>query len=135
MRDDHDRESIWSVPTRWKSLYFALFTVMIAVSSGFILFYEMDVVTDDDQWKTALAVAKDLSSAFPALAGINLVIVEVYSVLSRKFDEWLSARQRAEARDAERAEWVAWVNRMREAQAKGETFDEPSPAEKELVDA
>ena len=135
MRDDHDRESIWSVPTRWKSLYFALFTVMIVVSSGFILFYEMDVVTDDDQWKTALAVAKDLSSAFPALAGINLVIVEVYSVLSRKFDEWLSARQRAEARDAERAEWVAWVNRMREAQAKGETFDEPSPAEKELVDA
>ena len=135
MRDDQDRESIWSVPTRWKSLYFALFTVMITVATGFILFYEMDVVTDDDQWKTALAVAKDLSSDFPALASINLVIVEVYSVLSRKFDEWLSARQRAEARDAERAEWVAWVNRMREAQAKGETFDEPSPAEKELVDA
>ena len=108
---------------------------MITVATGFITFYETAVVTNDDQWKTALAVAKDLSSAFPALAGINLVIVEVYSVLSRKFDEWLSARQRKEARMKRDIEWEAWVKRMREAQAKGETFDEPSPAEKELVDA
>ena len=135
MRDEDARESIWTVPTRWKSLYFALFTVMIAVASGFILFYETAVVTDDDQWKTALAVARDLSSAFPALAGINLVIVEVYSVLSRKFDEWLSARQRAEARKKRDIEWEAWAKRLREAHAKGEPFDEPSPAEKELVDA
>ena len=135
MRDEDARESIWSVPTRWKSLYFSLLTVMIVVSSGFILFYETAVVTDDDQWKTALAVARDLSSAFPALAGINLVIVEVYSVLSRKFDEWLSARQRAEARKKRDIEWEAWANRLREAHAKGEPFDEPSPAEKELVDA
>ena len=107
---------------------------MIILTTGFIVFYETAVVTNDDQWKTALAIAKDLSSTFPAMAGINLVLVEVYSMLSRKFDEWLSERQRKEARDAERAEWVAWVKRMREAHAKGEPFDEPSPAEKEPVD-
>ena len=135
MRDEDARESIWSVPTRWKSLYFSLLTVMIVVSSGFILFYETAVVTDDDQWKTALAVARDLSSAFPALAGINLVLVEVYSMISRKFDEWLSARQRAEARKKRDIEWEAWAKRLREAHTKGETFDEPSPAEKELIDA
>ena len=108
---------------------------MITVATGFIVFYETAVVTSDDQWKTALAVARDLSSAFPALAGINLVLVEVYSMLSRKFDEWLSARQRNEARKKRDVEWEAWVKRMREAHAKGEPFDEPSPAEKELVDA
>ena len=35
---------------------------MIALATGFIIFYETVVVTNDDQWKTALAVAKDLSS-------------------------------------------------------------------------
>ena len=133
MRED-DRESIWTVPTRWKSLYFALFTVMITVATGFIVFYETAVVTSDDQWKTALAVARDLSSAFPALAGINLVLVEVYSMLSRKFDEWLSARQRNEARKKRDAEWEAWFQRLQSAQDRGEPFDEPMPSKKEPVD-
>jgi hypothetical protein len=54
-------------------------------------------------------------------------------VLSEVFDKWLSDRQRAEGRAEERAEWVAWTNRQREALAKGEPFDEPSPAEKDLI--
>ena len=108
---------------------------MIVVATGFIIFYETAVVTNDDQWKTALAVAKDLSSAFPALAGINLVLVEVYSMLSRKFDEWLSAKQRKEARMKRDAEWEAWFQRLQDAQVRGEPFDEPMPSKKEPVDA
>ena len=29
------------------------------------------------------------------------------------------------------AEWVAWLSRLQEAEARGEPFDEPTPAEQE----
>ena len=35
---------------------------------------------------------------------------------------------RAEERAERDAEWVAWLRRFREAEARGEPFDEPSPA-------
>jgi hypothetical protein len=75
-----------------------------------------------------------MGSMIVSIAGLNLVLVEILSMLSRQFDKWLSDRQRAEGRAEERAEWVAWTNRQREALAKGEPFDEPSPAEKETAD-
>ena len=37
----------------------------------------------------------------------------------------------ARGRDEERAEWLAWDARRREAEAKGLPFDEPVPSSKE----
>ena len=39
------------------------------------------------------------------------------------------AEARAEARAEANAEWRAWLGRMREAQARGEPFDESPPYE------
>ena len=59
-------------------------------------------------------------------------------VLSRGLEEWLERTRerrreegRAEGREEANAEWDAWVARMREAQAKGEPFDEPAPSERD----
>ena len=41
------------------------------------------------------------------------------------------AKARANARAETNAEWRAWLDRMREAQAKGEPFNEPPPSEDE----
>ena len=38
---------------------------------------------------------------------------------------------RQEGASARDAEWEAWYARLREAIAKGEDFDEPSPSERE----
>ena len=38
---------------------------------------------------------------------------------------------RVEGRDEERAEWLGWDARRREAEAKGLPFDEPVPSSKE----
>ena len=64
-------------------------------------------------------------------------------VLSRGLEEWLERKReqrreegrvegRKEGRDEERTEWGAWLARMREAQAKGEPFDEPAPSERDV---
>ena len=37
----------------------------------------------------------------------------------------------ARGRVEERAEWLAWDARRREAEARGESFDEPVPSSKE----
>ena len=113
--------------------------VMIAIAAGFVIWYEVTQRTEDSFPETVLAVARDMGSMIVSIAGLNLVLVEIFSMLSRQFDKWLSDRQRAEGltqgRVEERdAEWVAWTNRQREALAKGEPFDEPSPVEKETAD-
>jgi hypothetical protein len=116
--------------------------VMIAIAAGFVIWYEVTQRTEDSFPETVLAVARDMGSMIVSIASLNLVLVEILSMLSRQFDKWLSDRQRAEGRAEgltqgrveERAEWVAWTNRQREALAKGEPFDEPSPAEKETAD-
>ena len=41
------------------------------------------------------------------------------------------AEVRAEGRVERDAEWRAWLSRMQEAEARGEPFDEPTPAEQE----
>ncbi len=47
----------------------------------------------------------------------------------RKRQERRMAEAMAEARAEANAEWRAWLGRMREAQARGEPFDEPAPYE------
>ena len=43
------------------------------------------------------------------------------------------ARGRVEGRVEERAEWLAWDARRREAEVKGLLFDEPYPGDEEEV--
>ncbi len=47
--------------------------------------------------------------------------------------DWIEERQQkreARGREVERREWVEWNNRRKAAEAAGEKFTEPNPAEK-----
>ena len=47
--------------------------------------------------------------------------------------DWIEERQQkreARGRELERREWVEWNNRRKAAEAAGENFTEPNPAEK-----
>ena len=55
-------------------------------------------------------------------------------ILSNSLEQWINrkwderdARNRAEGRAVERAEWRAWNNRRLDAESKGDIFDEPMP--------
>ncbi|MXY22599.1 MAG: hypothetical protein F4Y49_14850 [Dehalococcoidia bacterium] len=47
--------------------------------------------------------------------------------LREKVEEEQRAQDRAEGAARERAAWLVWYNKLKEAQKKGEPFDEPPP--------
>ncbi|MDE2787489.1 MAG: hypothetical protein OXL37_12620 [Chloroflexota bacterium] len=57
--------------------------------------------------------------SFAAAEGLNMVLGALYK-----------NRVRAEARAENNREWVEWLRRKAEAEAKGEPFNDPSPAER-----
>ena len=57
--------------------------------------------------------------SFAAAEGLNMVLGALYK-----------NRVRAEARAENNREWVEWLRRKAEAEAKGEPFHDPSPAER-----
>ena len=52
-------------------------------------------------------------------------------MLSVWFSEWLRKRREERGRQLERQEWVAWLDRLKQAQADGRPFDEPPPSERQ----
>jgi hypothetical protein len=139
--DGDERDSIWSVARGAISLYFALFTSLFIAGIA-LLIWKGDPPTGD--W-ASLALYIWQGSAPNALssAAFSIIIIEVGRGLM-VMAGWLEAKLRkrqerrmAEARDEGRhearaesnAEWRAWLGRMREAQARGEPFDESPPYE------
>ena len=62
---------------------------------------------------------------------IMLLIKPAVEALLEKGREEGRQEGRQEGASARDAEWEAWYARLREAMAKGEDFDEPSPSERE----
>ena len=60
-----------------------------------------------------------------------MTIAAYFEQKAREEREKNIARGRDEGRVEERAEWLAWDARRREAEAKGLPFDEPVPSSKE----
>ena len=133
------RESIWSVNERWRWLYFTFFLLLMGAGSSLVV------------WREAFGpgagggVVESLggfligeAAASVASAGMSLWITEVVmlsTMVGRKLDERKArilreGRQegRREGRAARDAEWRAWYERMRDAQARGEEFTEPPPS-------
>ena len=142
MRQVDRRESIWSVNERWRWLYFTFFLLLMGASSTLVAWREafgpgaggsvIESLGDFLIGEAAAAVAS---------AGMSLWITEVVmlsTMIGRKLDERKArilreGRQegrregRQEGRVAMNAEWRAWYERMRAAQARGEEFTEPPP--------
>ena len=60
-----------------------------------------------------------------------MTIAAYFEQKARQLREKNIAIGRAEGRVEERAEWVGWDARRREAEVKGLLFDEPYPGEEE----
>ena len=65
--------------------------------------------------------------SFAAAEVLNMVFGALYKRNVRR-------RARAEARAENNQEWLYWLRRKAEAEAKGEPFNEPSPAEQPIDD-
>ena len=136
-----ERESIWTVPSAWRTLFWILFPVNVAIYTGIVAWYEIAVRTNDSGFETFEAIGRG-SSPYILLSVVSTTImVEVIFMLS----EWLQKRAEKKGREEGReegleqglergrverdAQWQAWLERRDRAMANGEPFAEPPPSQ------
>ena len=154
---DPDRESIWSVPTGWRIAYFALFTLFANVGLVMML-ATLEIPSDLAGWnRLVIGIIKDMAfigagSAIIAImttenARYTMILAEwmLREVIEprrrRQIERW---RQEGIAEGVEKGvqegraeankEWEAWISRKTQAEANGETFDEPMPTHRNGTD-
>ena len=130
------RESIWSVPARWQTIYFTLFNVCFIAGIALTVSQECCLErSSDGAVKSLLDIIQGGATAAIFSAAIALVVTEGWTMLStmlstiltRKTEEYLAKRYeqgRAEALVAVEE----WNRRRLAAEARGEPFDEPLPS-------
>ena len=123
--------------------YLGLFSVQCLVCLALLVWYEVADNTADSTLATVVAVGKGMGQLVIVVAAWTVILLEGYSMLAerylrRRYQEGRTegraegrAEGRVEGRSERDAEWATWLTRRQEAEARGEPFDEPSPAEKE----
>lgn len=140
-----DRESIWSVDRRTKTLYFALFIVQSIIGIGALAWHT--ILQGKGPLETAVAVWQGSALIIAASAGTSVIIAESWGslmVLARSLEEWLERRRekhdarvgaealaegRAEALAEAETRWMGWNNRRIAAEENNKPFDEHHPTQ------
>ena len=164
------RQSIWSVPAKWRAMYFILFTLFAGV--GLIMVISLqEIPPADGRWnRLVVDIMREMAFVSTGSAGIAITITEIARYIMvigewmlrevieprrrRQIERWRQEgiaegveqgiaqgiekgveqgiaqgveqgidRGRAEANK----EWESWISRKMQAEANGETFDEPMP--------
>ena len=136
------RESIWSVTSRTRILYFATFSVLVTISVVLVSTYETVVSDKDTLYDTLKAIWTTSSQMVPAwvvfslilaeLGDWTMVLAEMFREKRRKDQEQRAQEERAQGR-AEgsaqtQAQWQAWLKRREEAEKNNLPFNEPTPS-------
>ena len=125
------RTSIWSVPERWRKLFFAIFSLQTAAIMGLAIWYEIFARTEDSWPETIFAIGRDAAPSIAVVAADSVVVVDIFMILTLLYEDYRRKRlERAEARGEvrEREKWQAWNQRRLDAEASGQPFTEPPPA-------
>ncbi|MYC37703.1 MAG: hypothetical protein F4X66_12460 [Chloroflexi bacterium] len=125
--DPERRVSIWSVPERWRKLFFAIFSIQTAALIGLAVWYEVFVKTGDSWPETIFAIGRDAAPGIGVIAADSVVIVDIVMILTLLYEDYRRKRtERALARLQEK--WEGWNQRRLEADAAAQPFDEPPPS-------
>ena len=66
--DPERRVSIWTVPERWRKLFFAIFSIQTAALIGLAVWYEVFVVAGDSWPETIFAIGRDAAPGVGVIA-------------------------------------------------------------------
>ena len=131
-RVDDERESMWSVPKRFKSVYFPLFYLLGIIGIGWSVWYEASRIGYGQPYQDVInAVVQKLPAVLMGAAFTSLVITEAVMVLAGMLEDYYrrrDAKARAEVAAQRDREWEDWFERYRNAQERGLPFDEPPPS-------
>ena len=111
--------------------FFLFASVALATAlTGFVVWEQVFLVTHDSWADTARGILREIGGPVPA-AILVIGNLEVGMVISRYIIEQYRKERYAAAiakgRQENDKKWRDWYNRMLEAQANGEDFDEPPP--------
>ena len=168
------RQSIWSVPAKWRAMYFILFTLFAGV--GLIMVISLqEIPPADGRWnRLVVDIMREMAFVSTGSAGTAITITEIARYIMviaewmlrevieprrrRQIERWrqegieegrqegrqqgieqgieqgiVAGRQegrqegRSEGRAEANKEWESWISHKMQAEANGETFDEPMP--------
>ena len=141
---EEERESIWTIPARYKGWYFGIFSIQIIIAAVWLV---RTAIVDESRsgiWDILLFIWQSMAPVAITSATFALVIIDTGKT-TMVFGTWLEetlekrkqrqiraavdkavGKARAEAREAVQQSWMEW-NRRREAAAAGEDFNEPPP--------
>ena len=103
------REAIWTVPADWRNTYFILFNVQFVVCLGLVIWHEVSTRGVSDNFvDVLLAVCHSMAPVVITIAAENIVIVEVFRMLSEKY---LARRFRQGQAQADR-KWEQWAKQL-----------------------
>ena len=128
---DEPRESIWSVPSSLKAVYYSMFTVLALLSAVLVLVEVLSTEVPGSIVDKTLGFGERLAPMAVASAALSMVAMEVVglvgiigSYLERRLDEHFEKRaERARARQ-ERARAREERARAREERARAEAVAE-----------
>ncbi len=129
----NERESIWGVSKEDLGLYSFLFPIYWIAGTAY---YAVFMAQWDEGWITV--IGQLIMSV--GLIGASAAVLSMMTIAGRRavmplFDWPTKEKTRAEARAEERAErdseWEVWIYKKSLAEARGEPFDEPSPADRD----
>lgn len=140
------REPIWTIRSGWRASYLILFTIQSTIATALLIWYQVTELTTDTLIETILAIIQGIAWIGAASVTTSVTITEVINGIM-VIGEWMRDRfvepqkekQRQEGLEQgleqglkqglqqERKRWTQWNQRRMEAEAKGETFNEPIP--------
>ncbi len=130
--------SLPSIDKTREGWYLGLFSAQCLACLAVLAWYEVGGNTEDSALATVVAIGKGMGQLVIVVAAWTVTLLEGYSMLAERYlmrryregEAKGEVRGEARGRAKERAEWRAWLERSREAQARGEPFDEPPPGER-----
>ena len=132
-----ERESIWSIPTKYKRWYFGIFSIQVIIATVWMIREAIgDQALSGVPEKIAF-VWQGLAPMAITSAAFSLIIIETWAasmVIASWLEETLEKRKQRQikaavdkAREEVQQSWLEWNQRREAADAAGEEFTEPTP--------
>ena len=129
------------MPTKWRSAYFAQFTVLCIIGTGYICWYHVTHTSAQTNAEIVRAIILDIGPVGLSAAIISFINTDsarFIMVLGGYLEQALNKRHqrqiaeatqkgRQEAQSETNEQWRAWNQRRLDAEAHGLPFDEPIP--------
>lgn len=132
-KGEDERESIWSIPAKYKGWYFSLFSIQFIIAAVWLIWVSVTDDTLPSIPKKVLFIWQGMAPMAISSAAFSLVIVEAWRmtmVIASWLEETLEKRRQRQIKaavDNERQRWLEWNRRREAAAAVGEDFNEPPP--------